>query len=120
MTTLEMDNDHTVFDLDTPDDLALALWQIARREGRVEEVAELAYASLPDKVAEAKAEADYGYSGTFKDEEYNDPAPRWREALIRALGLLGADAHTQALLRWATPTARMPMIRPPGVPARIR
>jgi HEAT repeat protein len=50
-------------------------------------------------LAEAKAEADYGYSGTFKDEEYNDPAPRWREALIRALGLLGADGHTDLIAR---------------------
>ena len=32
-------------------------------------------------LAEAKAEADHGYSGTFKDEEYDDPAPRWREGL---------------------------------------
>lgn len=50
-------------------------------------------------LAEAKAEADFGYSGTFKDEEYNDPAPRWREALIRALGLLGADRHTELIVR---------------------
>jgi len=48
---------------------------------------------------EAKAEADFGYSGTFKDEEYNDPAPRWREALVRALGLLGAHRHTSLLVR---------------------
>lgn len=50
-------------------------------------------------LAEAKAEADYGYSGTFKDEEYNDPAPRWREALIRALGLLGGHRHTGLIVR---------------------
>ncbi|MFH1266668.1 MAG: HEAT repeat domain-containing protein, partial [Planctomycetota bacterium] len=49
-------------------------------------------------LAEAKAEADFGYSGTFKDEEYNDPAPRWREGLIRALGLLGAHAETDRLI----------------------
>ncbi len=42
----------------------------------------------------AKAEADYGYCGEFKLDEYKDPAPRWREALVRALGLLGADEHT--------------------------
>jgi len=52
---------------------------------------------LAAKLAGAKAEADYGYSGTFKDEEYNDPAPRWREGLIRALGLLGAHDHTELL-----------------------
>ncbi|MHC4315348.1 MAG: HEAT repeat domain-containing protein [Planctomycetota bacterium] len=48
-------------------------------------------------LAEAKAEAEYGYTGTFKDEEYADPAPRWREGLIRALGLLGAHTHTDLI-----------------------
>lgn len=48
-------------------------------------------------LAEAKAEAEYGYTGTFKDEEYADPAPRWREGLIRALGLLGAHKHTDLI-----------------------
>ena len=46
----------------------------------------------------AKPEAAFGYSGTFKDEEYNDPAPRWREGLIRALGQLKAHAHTTLLI----------------------
>jgi len=50
-------------------------------------------------LAEAKAEADYGYSGTFKDEEYDDPAPRWREGPIRALGQLGAHKHTELIIR---------------------
>lgn len=50
-------------------------------------------------LATAKAEADYGYSGVFKDEEYHDPAPRWREGLIRALGILGAHQHTDLLIR---------------------
>jgi len=50
-------------------------------------------------LAEAKAEADYGYSGTFKNEEYDDPAPRWREGLIRALGLLEAHEHTDLMVR---------------------
>ncbi|NUQ62095.1 MAG: HEAT repeat domain-containing protein [Pirellulales bacterium] len=50
-------------------------------------------------LAESKSEADYGYSGTFKDEEYNDSAPRWREGPIRALGLLGAHEHTDLLVR---------------------
>jgi len=45
-------------------------------------------------LAQAKSEAEYGYSGTFKDEEYADPAPRWRQGLLRALGLLGAHEHT--------------------------
>lgn len=46
----------------------------------------------------AKAEADFGYSGTFKDEEYDDPSPRWREGLIRALGLLGAVDQTPRIV----------------------
>ena len=50
-------------------------------------------------LAAAKPEADYGYNGTFKLEEYNDPAPRWREGLIRALGMLGAHEHTDLLVR---------------------
>ena len=33
---------------------------------------------------ELKPEADYGYNGTFKMDEYDSPAPRRREALIRA------------------------------------
>lgn len=50
-------------------------------------------------LAEAKSEAGYGYSGTFKDEEYADPAPRWRQGLLRALGLLGAHEHTDLIVR---------------------
>ncbi|HID76042.1 MAG TPA: hypothetical protein EYP56_08610, partial [Planctomycetaceae bacterium] len=50
-------------------------------------------------LAAAKAEADYGYSGTFKDEEYNDPAPRWREGFLRALGRLGAHEQTDLIVR---------------------
>ncbi|MFV1964163.1 MAG: HEAT repeat domain-containing protein [Pirellulaceae bacterium] len=50
------------------------------------------------RLVEAKAEADFGYSGTFKDEEYNDPAPRWREGLVRALGLLAAHDQTSMIV----------------------
>ncbi|NLY02879.1 MAG: hypothetical protein GXY83_43050 [Rhodopirellula sp.] len=50
-------------------------------------------------LARAKAEAEYGYCGTFKFDEYNDPAPRWREAYVRALGLLGAHEHTALLIK---------------------
>lgn len=53
---------------------------------------------LVQRLAASKAEADFGYSGTFKDEEYNDPAPRWREGLVRALGLLGAHQHTALIV----------------------
>jgi len=49
-------------------------------------------------LAETKPEADFGYNGTFKNEEYNDPAPRWREGLIRALGILGAHRHTDLIV----------------------
>ncbi len=57
-----------------------------------------AIAPLARALSEAKAEADFGYSGTFKDEEYNDPAPRWREGLIRALGLLKAHDQTERII----------------------
>ncbi|MDP6554564.1 MAG: HEAT repeat domain-containing protein [Pirellulaceae bacterium] len=50
-------------------------------------------------LSEAKAEADYGYNGTFKNAEYDDPAPRWRESLIRALGLLEAHEQTNRIAR---------------------
>ncbi|MHC4434653.1 MAG: HEAT repeat domain-containing protein, partial [Planctomycetota bacterium] len=54
---------------------------------------------IADILAKAKSEAEYGYSGTFKDEEYSDPAPRWRQGLLRALGLLGAHGHTHLIVR---------------------
>jgi len=46
----------------------------------------------------SKPEATFGYYGEYfkKTEghaEYNDPAPRWREAMVRALGRLGAAEH---------------------------
>jgi len=50
-------------------------------------------------LSEAKAEADFGYCGTFKFDEYNDVAPRWREAFVRALGLLAAHEHIDLLVR---------------------
>jgi HEAT repeat protein len=50
-------------------------------------------------LAKTKAEADFGYNGTFKNEEYDDPAPRWREGLIRALGILEAHRHTDLIIR---------------------
>jgi len=53
---------------------------------------------LVNALAEAKSEADFGYSGRFKDEEYNDPCPRWREAIVRALGQLGAVEHTPQII----------------------
>lgn len=49
-------------------------------------------------LSDTPPEAEFGYSGTFKDEEYADPAPRWREGLIRALGLLEAHEHTDLIV----------------------
>ena len=48
---------------------------------------------MAETLASARTEADYGWSKTWKDEEFNDPCPRWREALVRALGLLKATQH---------------------------
>jgi len=89
------------------EDLPRLLALLAHEEGWVRINAAKAMAWLGDPravgplaktLAEAKAEADFGFSATFKDEEYNDPAPRWRESLIRALGLLGAHEHTQMIV----------------------
>ncbi len=67
---------------------ALAHW------GTVEESAD----ELAEILREMPPEADYGYSGVFKTDEYNDPTPRWREAVIRALGLLDADDHVDMIV----------------------
>jgi HEAT repeat protein len=55
--------------------------------------------ALAKILADAKTEADYGYSPLFKDEEFDDPCPRWREAIVRALGLLGGVEHTAQIVR---------------------
>lgn len=49
-------------------------------------------------LAESRTEAEWGYSGALEHAEYNDPAPRWREACIRLLGRLGATQHTGLLV----------------------
>ena len=91
-----------------PEDLPRLVALLGHRDGWVRLNAAKALAWLGDRRAieplalqllAAKAEADFGYSGTFKDEEYNDPAPRWREGLLRALGLLGAHEHTDLIVR---------------------
>lgn len=46
---------------------------------------------------ESKTEAQWGYSGVLEHAEYNDPAPRRREAYIRALGRLGAKQYDRLL-----------------------
>jgi HEAT repeat protein len=53
---------------------------------------------LATALSEAKAEADFGYSGTFKDEEYNDPAPRWREGTDPRVGTAGRDDQTERII----------------------
>lgn len=58
-----------------------------------------AIAPIAEMLTTTKSEADYGYSGLFKDEEYNDPSPRWREALLRALGLLKAEQHVELITK---------------------
>jgi HEAT repeat protein len=52
-----------------------------------------AIAPLAETLAAAKSEGDYGWSRIWKEEEFNDPCPRWREALLRALGLMKATQH---------------------------
>ncbi|MHC4646856.1 MAG: HEAT repeat domain-containing protein [Planctomycetota bacterium] len=49
-------------------------------------------------LGESKPEAEYGFSGVLEHAEYNDPAPRWREAFARALGRLGAREHASLLI----------------------
>ncbi len=90
------------------DDLPRLLALLQHEEGFVRLNAAKAIAWLGDRRAieplarllqQAPSEASFGYSGTFKDEEYRDRAPRWREGPIRALGLLGAHGHTDLLVR---------------------
>ena len=89
------------------EDLPRLLGLLKHEEGWVRLNAAKAIAWLGDRRAieplaqwlrEAPAEASYGYSGVFKDEEYADPAPRWREGLIRALGLLEAHEQTDLVV----------------------
>jgi HEAT repeat protein len=44
-------------------------------------------------LSESRPEALWGYSGALEHAEYNDPAPRRREAFVRALGRLGAGQY---------------------------
>jgi HEAT repeat protein len=50
-------------------------------------------------LATSHPEAEYGFSGVLEHEEFNDPAPRWREAYIRALGRLGATESVGMLVK---------------------
>ena len=58
-----------------------------------------AVAPMVKSLTRSHAEAEYGYSGVLEHEEYNDPAPRWREAYIRGLGRLGAGEQVGLLRR---------------------
>jgi HEAT repeat protein len=89
------------------EDVPTLLWLLGHENGWVRLNASKALAWIGDQRAipsilqclqNAPAEADFGYSGTFKFEEYDDPAPRWREGPIRALGLLGAEEATGLLI----------------------
>ena len=92
---------------DTQDDLPRLAALLQHDSGWVRIYAAKALAWIGDRraieplakaLAESKSEADFGYSGRFKDEEYNDPCPRWREAIVRALGQLGAVEHTPQIV----------------------
>ena len=57
-------------------------------------------------LAASKPEADHGYFGKFMfktgkqgQAEYDDPSPRWREAMVRALGRLGGPEHAKLLIK---------------------
>ncbi len=50
------------------------------------------------RLAASHTEAEYGFSGVLEHSEYDDPAPRWREAFVRALGRLGAKQHDRMLV----------------------
>lgn len=54
---------------------------------------------LAEVLARSKTEAEFGYARQFKEEEFNDPCPRWREAVVRALGKLKAEGHVPLLVQ---------------------
>ena len=56
-----------------------------------------AIAPISRLLTQSKAEAEWGYSGVLEHAEYDDPAPRRREAYIRALGRLGARQYDRPL-----------------------
>jgi HEAT repeat protein len=49
-------------------------------------------------LGESRPEAQWGYSGALEHAEYNDPAPRRREAFVRVLGRLGARQYDHLLV----------------------
>lgn len=90
------------------DDLPRLLALLEHPEGWVRLYAAKAIGWLGDRraveplarlLARSKTEAEFGYARQFKDEEFNDPCPRWREAVVRALGKLKADSHVPLLVQ---------------------
>ncbi len=91
-----------------PDDLPRLLALVEHPDGWVRLYAAKAIGWLGDRraieplaqvLARSKPEAAFGYSRQFKEEEFNDPCPRWREAVVRALGKLNASTHVPLLVR---------------------
>jgi len=61
---------------------------------------------IAELLAASKTEAEHGYNGKYLyltakagQDEYNAPAPCWREAFTRALGWLGSHRHVPLLVR---------------------
>ena len=54
---------------------------------------------IAEVLTASKAEAEFGYCPTFIKDEYNALAPRWREAMVKALGRLGGGGHVGLLTR---------------------
>ena len=53
---------------------------------------------LGQRLRASKPEGAYLFSGVLEHAEYNDPAPRWREAFVRALGRLGATGYVPLIV----------------------
>jgi HEAT repeat protein len=53
---------------------------------------------IAQRLAGSHPEADYGFSGALEVEEYQDPAPRWRDVLIRALGHFQARQYDDLVI----------------------
>lgn len=92
----------------SPDDLPRLLALMEHPNGWVRLYAAKAIGWLGDRRAIeplaqvlgcSKTEAEFGYARQFKEEEFNDPCPRWREAVVRALGKLKAADRVPLLVQ---------------------
>ena len=54
---------------------------------------------IAKKLAASQPEAEYGFSGVLEQEEYQDPAPRWRDALMLALAHFQAKQYDDVIIR---------------------